>query len=147
MVLNNAISCIKNNYDFILIDQPPALDELSINAMAASDYVVAVLLSEQLCLTALDRYLKALQGVQSRYNPELRLAGILVALSDSRVLSDQAVVKQARIDYGNIVFASEIKRKSRIKEYPITGIQSTTKADREAQKPYEAFVKELINRV
>ena len=147
LVLDRAIRGIKKDYDYILIDQPPALDELSINAMAASDFVVAVLLSEQLCLTALDRYLKALQEVQKRYNPDLRLAGILVALSDSRILSDQAVVSQARNDYGTVVFNAEIKRKSRIKEYPMIGIQSSTKADRDAQEPYIAFVKELLNRV
>lgn len=147
MVLDKLMGGIKQDYDFILIDQPPALDELTINALAASDFAVAILLSEQLCLNALDRYLKALKGVQKRYNPTLRLAGILVAISDSRILSDQMVVQRARLDYGSLVFNAEVKRKSRIKEYPIIGIQSTMKADREAQKPYADFVEELIERV
>lgn len=147
MLLDQTLAPIKGSYDYILIDQPPALDELTINALAASDYAVVILLSEQLCLTALERYFSALKGVQNKYNPLLRVAGILVAISDSRTLSDQIVVQKVRRDFGHTVFKSEIRRKSRIKEYPIIGIQSSTKADREAQAPYVAFVKELIERV
>jgi chromosome partitioning protein len=146
-VLDEALATVRDVYDYILIDQPPNLGDHTVNALGASDYVVVVMQAEQFCLNALERYFSVIKSVQLKINPIIRVAGVLPAISDARALSDQMIVERARKDYGNVVFRTEVRRRSRVKEYPIIGIQSGTKADREAHKTYAAFIEELIERV
>jgi len=146
-VLKNTLETVKDLYDFILIDLPPNLGDHTINGLTASDYAVVMLQSEPFCHDALDRYLETLQIVKNRTNPDLVLAGILTVMLDARTTLDTAILDKARNDYEDIVFNSVIKRRSRIKEFTITGLQLTTKADHDALEPYNNFVKELLERV
>lgn len=146
-LLRVALDSIKDEYDFIVIDLPPNLGEQTINALTASDYAVVMLQSEPFCYDALDRYLETLIEVQKRTNPDLILAGILTSMLDSRTTLDAAILDKARSEYEDVVFNSVVKRRNRIKEFSIMGIQNQTKADAEALEPYVAFVKELLDRV
>lgn len=146
-LLKETLAVVKDNYDYITIDLPPNLGDQTINALTASDYAVVMLQSEPFCYDALDRYLETLQHVQEMTNPNLVLAGILTTLLDSRTTIDTSVLEKARGDYEDVVFDTVIKRRSRIKEFCLEGIKDTTKADRDALKPYAEFTKELMKRV
>lgn len=131
----------------MLIDLPPNLGDQTLNALVASDYALVILQSEPFALDALDRFLETLQITQQEHNPRLRLAGILTTMVSSRGALDAVILQKARNDYEDLVFETVIKRKSRIKEFSIEGIQDRTKVDREALEQYRSFVKELVERV
>jgi chromosome partitioning protein len=146
-LLRNTLSIVKNDYDYICIDLPPNLGEQTLNALTASDFVVTLLQTEPFCYDALDRFLETLTLVQTKTNSQLRIAGILTTLLDSRTSIDTAILNQARSDYDDVVFNTIIKRKSKIKEFSLTGIADTLKSDRDALLMYKNFTKELIKRV
>lgn len=146
-LLRATLDTVKADYDFILIDLPPNLGEQTINGLTASDYAVVMLQSEPFCLDALDRYMETLMEIQKHTNPDIQVAGILTSMLDSRTSIDASILEQARREYGGVVFDSVIRRRSRIKEYSLTGFQHQTRADKEALDPYMSFVKELLQRV
>jgi chromosome partitioning protein len=146
-LLKETIEVVKDEYDYILIDLPPNLGEQTLNGLVASDYAVVMLQSEPFCFDALDRYLETLQLVQEKANSNLILAGILCTLLDSRTTLDTSILEKARADYEDVVFNSVIKRRNRLKEYVLTGIEDNTKADQEVLEPYFEFIKELKTRV
>lgn len=146
-VLKETLSKVKDEYDFILIDLPPNLGDQTLNGLVASDYAIAILQSEPFALDALDRYLETLQITQQKQNPDLRLAGILITMINSRASLDAAILQKVRDDYEELVFNTVIKRRSRIKEFSLEGIQDRTKVDRHALEQYRSFTEELVNRV
>lgn len=142
-VLRETIESVKNDYDYIVIDLPPNVGDQTLNGLTASDYAVVLLQSDPFCYDALDRYLEILAEVVDRANPDLKMAGILTSMLDARASLDKAILEQARTDYADRVFETVIRRKSRIKEFSISGVTDHTKLDREALKTYQSFVKEL----
>lgn len=146
-VLKDTLAVVKDEYDYLLIDCPPNLGDQTMNALVASDHTVALLQSEPFCLDALDRYLDVVYNVVPLANPELKVAGIITSLFDARGATDSLIIEQARKTYKEIVFNATIKRRSRIKDFSLYGITDQTKADRDALEPYQAFVKELKERV
>lgn len=147
VTLRKTLAAVKDEYDYILIDLPPNLGDQTINGLTASDYAVVILQSEPFCYSALERYLELLQVVKGRTNENIALAGILVAMSDRRASIDNSIVEKARDEYGDFVFESIIKRRSRLKEFVLEGIKDDTKADREVLEPYSLFIEELKKRV
>lgn len=146
-VLADTLQPVRSSYEYILLDLPPALSEQTLIGLTASDYTVTLLQTEPFAYYAIEDYLETCQLVQKKYNPNLKLAGILSVLLNSRASLDQSILEKVRTDYEDIVFESVIKRKSRLKELAITGITDKTKADREALKEYRDFVQELMTRV
>lgn len=146
-LLRETLAPVKAHYDYILIDLPPNLGDHTINGLTASDYAVVMLQSEPFCYDALDRYLETLQIVQQQTNQSLQLGGILTSMMDARTTLDTSILDKARADYEDVVFSAVIKRRSRIKEFSLEGVQNRTKADQEVLEPYQEFVKELKQRV
>lgn len=146
-VLKRALEVVKDEYDYLIIDCPPNLGDQTMNALVASDYTVALLQSEPFCLDALDRYLDVVYNVVPQANVELKLAGILTSLIDTRGATDSLIIDQARKNYESSVFDVTIKRRSRIKDFSLYGITDQTKADRDVLEPYQQFLKELKQRV
>ncbi|UOR14157.1 ParA family protein [Halobacillus amylolyticus] len=147
ILLRETLEVVKEEYDFIMIDLPPNLGDHTINGLTASDYAIVMLQSEPFCYDALDRYMEFLQGVQDNTNPDLILGGILTTMLDARATIDSSILEQAKDDFEDLVFESVIRRKSRVKEFSIEGIQNRLKADRIALEPYQRFIEELIERV
>jgi chromosome partitioning protein len=137
---------LRDMYDFILIDCPPNLGTQTVASLATCDLAVVILQSEPLCFKALDRYLNLLQLVKREINPELRIGGILPTMLDSRTSLDLSIIDKAREDYEDWVFDVVIRRRSKLKEFTLTGISDRTYQDREALELYEQFVKELMVR-
>ncbi|WP_018395767.1 ParA family protein [Bacillus sp. 37MA] len=146
-LLKLSLESIQNEYDYILIDLPPALAEQTLLGLTASDYTVTMLQTDPFAFHALDDYLETCQLVKEAYNPKLKLAGILSVLLNSRASLDQSILRKVRDDYEELVFSSVVKRQARIKEFTITGISDRTKTDRKALTEYTHFVEELIERV
>lgn len=146
-LLKITLEAVQEEYDYILIDMPPALSEHTINGLTASDYTVAILQSEPFCYEALDRYLEFVAGVKENSNPNIQLAGILGAMLDSRTLLDKSIIDKAMDEYDGLMFSSVIRKRARIKEFVYEGIADKYAPDREALEPYKEFVKELKERV
>lgn len=147
LLLKETLEIVKNKYDYILIDCPPNLGDHTINAVTASDFAIVLLQSEAFCFDALERYMEFLVGVQNNTNPNLRVAGILTSMLDSRASLDKSILDQAQKDYEDILFKSIIRRRSKIKEFALSGISLKNKQEKEALQPYIRFVKELKERV
>lgn len=147
LVLKDTLYTVKDDYDYILIDLPPNLGEQTINGMAASDYAVVMFQSEPFCYDALDRYLETLESVIERISPTTALAGILTSMIDQRTSLSQYIYKQAKENYGDLLFESVIIRRARVPEMSFEGIQANTAKDREVLKMYESYLEELIDRV
>lgn len=145
-LLKDAIEPVRNQYDYILIDLPPSPGEPTQLSLVASDYALIMLQSEPFGLDALDRYLEIIAAVQKLHNPNLAVVGILTSLLDSRTSIDAHVLDEAKNKYDDWVFNTIIKRKTRIKEFTLSGITDITKADKLALEMYMDFVKELIAR-
>jgi chromosome partitioning protein len=146
-VLRKTLLTVKDRYDYILIDLPPNLGDHTINGLTASDYAVVMLQCEPFCYDALERYLEFLDEIKKTTNNDLVLAGILTSMMNSRTTLDAAILEKAREEFKDIVFTPVIKRRSRLKEFSLQGIQRHTKVDIEALAQYYDFVEELINRV
>ncbi|SDW94195.1 chromosome partitioning protein [Alicyclobacillus hesperidum] len=146
-ILQDTLDTVKDDYDFILIDLPPNLGGLTLNGVCASDYCVVVCQSEPFAYDALDRYMEIVQAAQERVNSNIRIAGILISLLDARTAIGNYITERVKEEYEGFVFNTVIRRKSRIIEFSVEGIQIKSKADREALAMYEEFVEELKKRV
>jgi chromosome partitioning protein len=147
LLLKETLDVVKDDYDYIIIDLPPNLGEQTVNGLSAADYAVIMLQSEPFCYDAVDRFTEFLIEAQKNANPDLRMAGILTSMLDTRASLDNGIIDRARDTYGDVVFNTTIKRRTRLKEFSVSGVLESTKADRDALEQYYQFVEELKQRV
>jgi chromosome partitioning protein len=100
-----------------------------------------------MCYDALDRYIATMIHIKEVKSLDLVLCGILPTMIDSRTVIDKTIVERVRREYEGLVFRTEIKRRNRIKEFSITGIQDYSNTDSAALSNYRNFVEELEQRV
>ncbi|MBR5514188.1 MAG: ParA family protein [Ruminococcus sp.] len=112
---------VKNDYDFILIDCPPALGSLTINALVAADSIIVPMLAEFYALEGLSQLVNTIKIVKSNYNPALDIEGILFTMFDSRLNVANDVVAEVEKYFPNKVFQTKIPRNVRISEAPSHG--------------------------
>ena len=116
--LRAKLADIAKNYDYVMIDCPPSLGLLTINALAAADKVIIPIQCEYYALEGLGQALVTMTRIQKTCNPGLRLMGVLMTMYDSRLnLSDQ-VVKEVKSYFGDRVFDTMIHRNVRLAEAP-----------------------------
>lgn len=119
--LREAIKSIENNYDYILIDCPPALGMLTINALSASDYVIIPLQCEFFALEGVQQLLSTITAIQQKWNPGLDILGMLLTMYDKKLGLTKAVEEDVRNTFGNKVFKTVVPRNVRISEAPSHG--------------------------
>lgn len=120
-ILEKAISDLKNKYDFVIIDCPPSLGLLTINALTTSDSVLIPVQCEYFALEGLGQLLNTIKIVRQHLNTELEIEGVLLTMYDTRTrLSDQ-VAEEVRKYFEDRVFESVIKRNIRLAEAPSFG--------------------------
>lgn len=119
--LRAALQSVVANYDFIIIDCPPSLGLLTINALVAAHAVLMPLQCEYYALEGLGQLLKAVTLVRQKLNPTLAIEGILLTMYDSRTLLGRRVAEEARRYFGTMVFHTMIPRNVRLGEAPSYG--------------------------
>lgn len=119
--LKKALNEISSNYDFILIDCPPSLGLLTLNALTASDSVLIPVQCEYFALEGLGQLLNTINIVKKHYNPELSIEGVLLTMFDSRLRLSHQVAEEVRKYFGDKVYNTVIHRNVRISEAPSYG--------------------------
>ncbi len=120
--LKDVIRPIRDKYDFILIDCPPSLDILTVNALAASDSVLVPVQCEFLALEGVSELLDTLARLRRAINPSLAIEGILLTMYDDRTTLSKQVAADLRSFFGAQVFDSVIPRNVRLAEAPSHGM-------------------------
>lgn len=122
LVLRDVLDKLRSRYDHILIDCPPSLGLLTINALAAADRVIIPLECEFLATRGLALLLRTLEKVKGRLNRELRVEGILATKFDGRTIHANEILAELRSNFPGQVFDTVIKNTVRVKEAPAAGL-------------------------
>ena len=144
--LQKALLPVRNRYDYILIDTPPSLGLLTINALVAADHVIVPVQCEYLSLRGLVQLENTLSMIRENLNPIVEIKGILPTMYDSRTLHSREAVEMLKENFGDLVFETRIKKTVRYAEAPVEG-SSVLKYDSSgpAAKAYRDLAKEVLN--
>lgn len=121
LILKRALEKIKSNYDVVVVDCPPALGLLSLNALAAVDQVIVPVQSEYLALYGVRQLLDTIDQVRGIYNPALKVGGVLICMHDNRKKLARAVSDTIRAYFGDLVFQCVIRENVALAEAPASG--------------------------
>jgi chromosome partitioning protein len=148
MRLKLALAEIEDQFDFILIDCPPALSLLTLNGLCAADGVVVPMQCEYFALEGLSDLVNTIKQVHANLNPNLKIIGLLRVMFDARVTLQQQVSEQLMTHFGNKVFKTIIPRNVRLAEAPSYGLPGVIfdKSARGAQA-YIEFGGEMVERI
>jgi len=135
-MLKNALSSIKENYDYILIDCAPSLGLITLNSLVASDSVIIPIQCEYFALEGLGKLLNTIKSVQKIHNSDLDIEGLLLTMYDSRLRLSNQVVEEVQKHFNTMVFDTIIRRNTRLGEAPSYGESIIT---------YDATSKGAIN--
>jgi len=144
--LEKALLPVKTQYDYILIDTPPSLGLLTINALVASDHVIVPVQCEYLSLRGLVQLENTLSMIRENLNPDVAIMGILPTMFDRRTLHAREAVEILEENFGDLVFKTRIKKTIRYAEAPVKGT-SVLKYDPtgKAADAYRDLAKEVLN--
>ncbi len=120
-ILRTALSKIENEYDFIIIDNPPSLGLLTVNSLTASDSILIPIQCEYYALEGLSQLLNTIRLVQKHLNPSLEIEGVLLTMYDSRLNLSRQVAEEVRNYFDDKVFKTIITRNVRLSEAPSFG--------------------------
>jgi len=119
--LKDALTSVRNHYDYVLLDCPPSLGLLTLNALTAADSLLVPIQSEYYALEGLSALLETLSLVQKRLNPTLYLEGIVITMFDSRNRLSHQVVEEIRSHFPDKLYRTIIRRNVRLSESPSYG--------------------------
>ena len=146
LLLKRALAPLKDSYDVVLVDCPPALGLLSLNALAAVDQVIIPVQSEYLALHGVRQLLDTIDQVKSIYNPNLIVGGVLICLHDSRKRLARAVSDTIRAYFGDLVFDTVIRTNVALAEAPSCGQSIFEYAPKSpGAEDYESLAKEGLD--
>lgn len=121
-VIKNALEPIKDNYDYIIIDCPPSLSMLTVNAMVASDGVIIPMQCEFYALEGLAQLSVTINRIKSNFNSSLNITGILITMYNPRLLLSLQVMGEMKKHYSDKLFSTQISRGVRVSEAPGFGM-------------------------
>ena len=144
--LEKALSAVKDRYDFVLIDTPPSLGLLTINALVASSGVIVPVQCEYLSLRGLVQLENTLTMIRENLNPDVGIQGILPTMYDGRTLHAREAIEILQENFGELVFKTRIKKTVRYAEAPVKG-SSILKYDPtgNAAAAYRDLAKEVLD--
>lgn len=143
--LKRAIEPVKDQFDYILIDCPPSLGNLTINALAAADSIIVPIQCEYYALEGLSQLMKTVQLVQKYSNPNLEIEGVVLTMYDNRTNLSSQVTEEVKRYFNDKVYKSVIPRNIRLSEAPSFGLPITLYDEK--SKGAEAYIdlaKEVI---
>ncbi|MDO4522470.1 MAG: AAA family ATPase [Eubacteriales bacterium] len=146
-ILKKAISPVKEEYDFIIIDCPPSLNMLTINSMCLADTVLVPIQCEYYALEGLSQLIHTIQLVQDRLNPELEMEGVVFTMYDARTNLSLQVVENVKNNLQQTIYKTIIPRNVRLAEAPSHGMP-ITKYDNKSSgaESYRMLADEVIHR-
>jgi chromosome partitioning protein len=146
-VLSSSLASIKDKYSCILVDCPPSLNVLTINALSAADLVLMPIQCEYYALEGLSQLLKTVDLVKANINPQLGIAGILFTMADVRTNLTRQVIEEVKKYFPDQVYQSIIPRSVRLSEAPSFGKPILYYDEKSvASESYLQFAKEFMNR-
>lgn len=122
MRLKSAIAMVKDKYDFVLIDCPPSLGLLTVNALTAADTILVPIQCEYYALEGLSQLMNTVRIVQKHLNPALKVEGVVLTMFDARTNLSLQVVEEVKKYFGNQVYRTIIPRNVRLSEAPSFGL-------------------------
>ncbi len=144
-ILRNETDYIKDNYDFIIIDCPPSLNLLTVNALAASDTVLVPVQCEYYALEGLSQLIHTINLVKERLNPSLEMEGVVFTMYDSRTNLSAQVVENVKENLEERIFDTLIPRNIRLAEAPSYGQPITAYEPKSAgAESYRNLADEII---
>ena len=146
--LRDALDTVRKDYDAVLIDCPPSLEMLTINALAAADGILVPVQCEYYALEGLTDLMTTLRMVKKRINPSLEIFGVALTMFDGRTNFSTQVAQEVRKHFPGKVFATVVPRNIRLAEAPSHGLPVTVydKHSRGAQA-YKAMAEEAAKRL
>jgi chromosome partitioning protein len=145
--MRNALARIKNRYDYILIDCPPSLNMLTVNALTAADSVIVPLQCEYYALEGLTALMNTIEKIRTVLNPKLHIGGILRTMYDPRISLSNDVSNQLIQHFGDKVYRTIIPRNVRLAEAPSHGAPVITyDAKSRGAISYLALAGEILRR-
>ena len=116
--LKNVIEPLKDKFDYIIIDCPPSLGMLTVNALSASDGIVVPMQCEFYSLEGLSQLMITIKRIKQLYNKDLSVTGILITMYNGRLLLSMQVLNELKKHYGDKLFNTEISRNVKLSEAP-----------------------------
>jgi chromosome partitioning protein len=143
--LQKALLPVRGSYDYIMIDTPPSLGLLTINALTAADGVIVPVQCEYLSLRGLIQLENTLNMIRENLNPDVRIKGILPTMFDGRTLHSKEAVEILQENFGDLVYETKIRKTIRYAEAPVKGT-SVLKYDSKgkAAKAYRDLAGEVL---
>jgi chromosome partitioning protein len=144
--LQRALDGVRDKYDYILIDTPPSLGLLTINALTASEGVIVPVQCEYLSLRGLLQLEKTLEMIRENLNPDVHIKGILPTLFDARTHHGKESIEVLRDNFGDLVFETVVRKTIKFAEAPVGGT-SVLKYDPKGRgaESYRALAREVLN--
>lgn len=146
--LKDALAPSRNDFDLVLIDTPPTLGIMTVNALVAATHLLVPIQAAYYALEGTDDFLETLERVRARPNPDLRLLGVVITLFDKRTNLARDIHKQVKKVFGEKVFKTVIGKNIRLEESPAYKETIFTFApDSSGAEEYERLAREVLQRV
>lgn len=146
-ILKNQIEKVKENYDFIIIDCPPSLTMLTVNAMTAADTVLVPIQCEYYALEGLSQLIHSIKLVKKKLNPTLEIEGVVFTMYDARTNLSLQVVENVKENLKQSVYKTVIPRNVRLAEAPSHGLPINVYDSKSAgAESYRMLAEEVINK-
>ena len=146
-ILKKYVDIIRDDYDFILIDCPPSLNTLTVNAMTTADTVLVPIQCEYYALEGLSQLIHTINLVRKRLNPNLEIEGVVFTMFDARTNLSLQVVENVKQNLKQNIYKTIIPRNVRLAEAPSHGLPITSYDSKSAgAEGYRALAREVIER-
>ena len=146
-IVKNAIEKVKDRYDYVIIDCPPALSMLTINAMTTADTVLVPIQCEYYALEGLSQLIHTIELVQDRLNPKLEIEGVVFTMYDARTNLSLQVVENVKDNLQQTIYKTIIPRNIRLAEAPSYGMPINLYDPKSAgAESYKLLAEEVMHR-
>lgn len=146
-LLKNAIDYIRDDFDFIIIDCPPALNMLTVNAMTTANSILVPIQCEYYALEGLSQLIHTIDLVQQRLNPDVLIEGVVFTMYDARTNLSMQVVENVKENLNTMIYKTIIPRNVKLAEAPSHGLPINLYDKKSAgAESYRLLAKEIMNR-
>ena len=121
-ILQQQLSTVRNDYDFVLIDCSPSLGLITVNALTAANSVIIPVQAEYFALEGISKLLNTIRIIKSKLNPTLEIEGFLLTMYDARLRLANQIYEDLKTHFGEMVFNTVIPRNIRLSEAPSHGL-------------------------